>query len=229
MPGLLALVVRENRFLMKLYYMLIDSDRFHQSLTPALGASWRRRSFQPCQTLCAELLPASKAFAERYHVDFEGSLIGQIKGDFPFDRNIWRALVGEVLLYSAAEAPELPNVFASLRCLLTGKTEAESDRQAFTPIDQIELGSRDLIFGGGFYRPDQAGLNDRQDVARLSEYLNSINLESSSASALEAAPEMTSEEEREGELEFIRQEFPNLRQIYDRALGNRQVIACEKL
>src|SRR5258708_14067924 len=115
---------------MKLYYMLIDSERFHQSLTPVLGACWRRRSFQPCQNLCAELLPAAKTFAERYHIDIEGSLIGQIKSDFPFDRNIWRALVSEILLYSAAEAPELPNVFTSLRSLLNGKTEAEADRPA---------------------------------------------------------------------------------------------------
>ncbi|MFL5242108.1 MAG: hypothetical protein ACJ8FY_08365 [Gemmataceae bacterium] len=213
---------------MKLYYMLIDAERFHQRLAPALGASWRRRSFDPCRTLCTDLLPAVKAFAERYHMTFEDSLLHQFQASLPFDRATWRALVSEILLYSAAEVPELPNIFATLKCVLAGMPTVNADRLDFTPFEQIELGSRDLMFGGGYYRPEQAGLNDRDDVARLANYLNSLQPEMWTASALEGLSELPLNEEREEELEFVRQEFPTLERIYHGARLSGQVIICEK-
>ena len=51
---------------MPLYHLLLDADLFHHSLRPALAASWRRRSFEPCRPLYGLLRPQLTAFAERY-------------------------------------------------------------------------------------------------------------------------------------------------------------------
>jgi hypothetical protein len=211
---------------MKLYFLLIDSQWFQETLTPALSASWRSRSFRPIQNLVADLRPAVQTFADQFNQGKNDSLIHHLTTGMPFDRDTWRMLVGEMLLYGASEMPELPNVFATLRCIVGSATH--TSRSDFTPIEQVESGSRDLIFGGGFYRPEQAGFNNGDDVFRLAEYLNQLDAASWSPSTLEVLAELVTEEEREGELEFLRQEVPNLQKIYNRARDLRQVIVCER-
>ena len=49
------------------YFLLLDAALFEEHIRPALAASWRMRSFQPCRSLCASLLPAARTYAERYH------------------------------------------------------------------------------------------------------------------------------------------------------------------
>jgi hypothetical protein len=211
---------------MKLYFLLIDSLWFHQTLTPTLGASIRKRSFRPCFDLCGSLLPAVETYANSFPLGQAASLIHQVSQGLPFDRSLWKALVGEMLLYGASEMPELPNIFATLKGILGSDTHlARSD---FSPIEQVELGSRDIVIGGSCYRPEHAGLNDENDVKRLTNYLKSLDPSTWSPTDLETASELSSEEDREAELEFIRQELPNLLQIYGRACDRQQVIVCEK-
>src|SRR5262249_22759540 len=137
----------------------------------ALAETWRRRSFELCRSLCTDLAPAAVAFAERYHTGSDAPLLAQVaRGAVPFDRDLWRLLVGEVLLYGAASVPEILTAPDTLSCLLA------SGRDDSAPIRQAHFGSHDLIFGGGFYRPDAAGYNDVTDVARLAAYLDSIEL-----------------------------------------------------
>jgi hypothetical protein len=210
---------------MKLYFLLIDSQVYHLTLTPILGACLRKRSFQPCLELCADMLPAVGAFSNSFSQGQAESLIHQVSQGLPFDRSSWKALVGEMLLFAASEMPELPNIFATLKGILI--REAHLARADFSPIEQVELGARDIVIGGS-YRPEQAGLNNEDDIARLTNYLESLYPSTWSPKDLEAVSELASAEDREAELEFIRQELPNLQQIYARARDRGQVIVCEK-
>jgi hypothetical protein len=211
---------------MKLYFLLIDSKWFHQILTPALGASLRSRSFRPCLKLCADMFPAVQAYANSISLGQSDCLIHQISQGLPFDRSLWSALVGELLLFGAAEMPEVPNIFASLRCLLGCATHLT--RANFSPVEQMELGSSDVMIGGSYYRPEQAGLNNEYDAKRLADYLDTLKPAGWSPSAFEGMPELPSIEDREEELAFIRQELPNLQHIYARARDRGQVIVCER-
>ena len=86
----------------------------------------------------------------------------------PFDRDFWRLLAGEVLLYGAASVPEILTAPDTLGHLL-------APGQDDSPIRQAHFGARGLAFGGGIYRPDAAGWNDAEDVARLADYLAAID------------------------------------------------------
>src|SRR5262245_39495050 len=150
---------------MPLSFLLPDAAHFRQAIHPALGGAWRRRSFEPCRPLCAALVPAAAAFAERYHTGHDEPLLAQVaRGGVPFGRDFWRLLAGEVFLYGAASVPEILTAPDTLDRLL-------APGQEDSPIRQAHFGARDLVLGGGFYRPDAAGWNDTEDVARLADYL----------------------------------------------------------
>src|SRR5262249_10055443 len=97
------------------------------------------------------------------------------------------------------------------------------------PIQQAHFGTRDLWIGSKVYRPEQVGLNDNQDVARLAGYLASINAEQWTVADLQGLREAGSEEDRFEELEFAREWFPALRELYQRPAEGGQVIVCEIL
>src|SRR5438105_15906946 len=102
---------------MSIYFFLLDARRFRQEIVPPLAAGWRQRSFRPCQALCASLAPEAAAFAERYHTGPVEPLLCRVARGLAFDRHFWRLLVGEVLLYAAAELPEVqtaPDTFTRL-------------------------------------------------------------------------------------------------------------------
>src|SRR5262249_45934665 len=91
---------------MALYFLLLDAGPFHAEVAPALTAAWRQGSFAPCRDLSARLLPAAQEYAVRYHTGPDDGLLERLarpSGVVPFDRELWRFLVGEVLLYAAAE------------------------------------------------------------------------------------------------------------------------------
>jgi hypothetical protein len=210
---------------MPLYFLLHDAARFHQEIRPALSATWRRRSFEPARPLCAALAPAAVAFAERYHTGHDESLLSRVAGGaaIPFDRDVWRLLVGEVLLYGAASVPELltaPDTLAHL--LAAGEDEA-------APIRQAHHGTHPLVFDGGFYRPDAAGFNDVTDVARLADYLAAVEAARWTAGDLAGLCGFADDEERAEELEFAREVLPHLAGMYREAGEARQVVVCEEL
>src|SRR5262245_5899871 len=161
-----------------LYLLLHDADAFHRRLAPALAASWHQRTLAPVADLAAELAPALDAFAERYHLTAdEQPLLRRVTADTPIDRRLWRHLAGELLLYAAADAPARQTAPDTLAHLLGAERNAsgEAGREQSAPIRQAHYGSRDLDFGGVAYRPEQAGLNDVADVARLTEYLTAAD------------------------------------------------------
>ncbi len=209
---------------MPLYFLLHDAARFREGIRPSLSATWRRRGFEPARALCAALAPAAVAFAERYHTGSEEPLLARVAAGaaVPFDRHVWRLLVGEVLLYGAASVPELLTAPDTLAHLLG----AGEDPAA--PIRQAHHGSRPLVFGGGFYRPDVAGYNDLADVARLADYLARVGAARWTVGDLAGMPDLDGEERAE-ELEFARQVLPLLKEMYREASEAGQVVVCEVL
>jgi hypothetical protein len=216
---------------MSLFFMLLDGRMFHEQLVPALAASWRQRQFAPCRALCRRLLPEAEAFRESFFSGVHEPLLARVLRELPFDRSIWRALVGELLLVAAAEVPEIQTAPEALCCLLAPERYGEeaTPRERLAPIQQAHLGTRDLTFGGAFYRPEQAGLNHLDDTARLADYLAAIDPQRWTVAALAALRDAADEEERTEELGFVRDWFPALQEMYRRARERRQVVVCELL
>src|SRR5215211_7137516 len=162
---------------MPLYYMLHDAGQFSGAVVPALTASWRQRSFTPCRALCSALLPAAASFVGVATPAGPEPLIAQVSRGLPFDRDLWRLLVGAVLLYGAVELPEIQTAPETLCRLLapTAGPTGQLAREQFHPIQQAHYGTRELRFGPAFYRPDKAGWNDLEDVRRLANYLGVVD------------------------------------------------------
>jgi hypothetical protein len=216
---------------MPLYFLLLDARLFHEEIQPALAMAWRQRSFEPCKGLATRLEPAIRAFTERYHLGEEQPLLARAAQDLPFDRHYWTLLTGEALLYAAAEVPELQTAPETLCCLLAPDHYLAKDvsRERLAPIQQAHFGSRDLTFGGKLYRPDPAGYNDQADIVRLSAYLDAVDPGRWSAADLEPLVDLADEEERAEELEFVRDWFPALQDLYRRARAQEFIVVCELL
>jgi hypothetical protein len=216
---------------MPLYHLLLDASDFHVRIRPALSAAWLGRNFDPCKGLCEALLPAARDFAQRYRLGAEEPLLACVARGLPFDRDLWRHLVGEVLWYGAAEIPEFQTAPESLCCLLAPERYGarSPDRERFAPIEQVHYGSRDLVFGGAYYRPDQAGYNDAADVDRLAAYLDGLDPASWTTAGLASLEGAESEEDQTEELAFVRDWFPVLRDLYRGARLRRHVVVCETL
>jgi hypothetical protein len=215
---------------MPLYFLLHDAAGFHQTIRPPLAEAWRRRSFEPARALCAALAPAAGAYADRYHTGHDEPLLARVARDgVPFDRDFWRLLVGEVLLYSAVAAPEILTAPDTLTRLLAPGQDDLASRAESAPIRQAHLGARDLVFGGGFYRPDAAGYNDAADVARLDDYLTAIDPTRWAVADLSGLRQFSDDAERADELEFAREVFSSLTGLYRGARGAGQVVVCEVL
>src|SRR6516165_1995121 len=131
------------------YFLLLDAADFEGRVRPALAESWRRRSFVPCRELCRSLLPAASAYRQRYHTGDTEPLLARVADGLAFDRTFWRALVGEVLLFTAAEIPEFQVNAETLYCLLAPDNYRleVGERERLAPIQQAHCGSRDLTFG----------------------------------------------------------------------------------
>jgi hypothetical protein len=216
---------------MSIYYMLLDADLFYRRMRPALAASSRLRSFDPCQALCVDLAPAGLAFMERFHTGPDEPFVCKVARGLPFDRDFWRLLVGELLLYAAAEIPEIQTAPDALCCLLASENYRQGavPRTRFAPIQQVHYGTRELLFGAHCYRPDKAGYNDPEDIARLSEYLSVQTPEEWKLADLANLCDITDEQDRQEELDFAREWFPALRDLYQRASMRGQLIVCEIL
>jgi hypothetical protein len=214
---------------MPLYFMLHDAERFHRLLRPALGASWRERSFGPCVAIRTALEANLTKFLSENRIGREKSLLVRVGPDTPFDRALWRFLVGEVLLVGAAEIPEIQLAPETLCCLLSPgcSLEMQVSRTQYTLIEQAFRGARDLIFGGGCYRPDHAGYNDQDNVLHIANFLSKPEPEHWEAAQLACLLE--NEEEQIDELQFARAGLAELRKLYEGAQARSQIIVCEGL
>jgi hypothetical protein len=208
----------------------IDAGFFHQRIQPVLARCRRARSFAVGRSLFVELLPRVKEYHASYHGLGGPTLVEQAAQGLSYDPAIWRAVAGEVLLFAADQLPLLNLSLTGLCCLLAGSMEAglESARPRFAPIQQVLFGSRDLLFGGSCYRPDVAGYNDLADVARLVVYLKTIDPGAWQPADLMAMKVLPDDEEQVEELEFVRQSWPDLVELYRKASEKRQIVACER-
>ena len=228
----------------------IEAEFFHQRIRPRLAECWRQRSFEPGRELCRELLANVRAFHEDYHGLADKTLVEHVADGLSFDRHVWRAVVGEVLLFAAKELPLLRLTPATLCCLLSApernREQGTGNREqaqklpvpcslvpvpcSLVPVPcsrQVFYGSRDLVFAGGYYRPDLAGFNDVDDVVRLTEYLEKIDLAQWRPDALASLPEFADEEDRAEEIDFVRDNWPGLVEVYRKGRESKCVVVCE--
>jgi hypothetical protein len=201
------------------FYLL--SAAFFSQMQSALAASWRRRTFISCRDICQALLARCEGPPD--------SLVLRVAHGLPFAREFWHGLVGELLLFGCENMPLVQTAPATLCCLLAPeRCQGETVRSLFASIEQVHFGSRDLRFSGTFYRPDHAGYNDEDDVARLLRYLKAINPASWHESQLEPMTEFASKQEREEELAFVRDWWPPLVDVYRDAALRGCIIVCER-
>jgi hypothetical protein len=224
------------------YFLVLDAAAFEGRIRPALGRSWRLRSFEPCRALYREWEPAARAYRERFHTGVD-PVLNLVAGGLPFDRAWWRQLVGELLLFTALEIPEFQVPADTLCCLLApdlyragqaGAPAGEAQtylgsRPQFRPIQQALWGTRDLTFGTAVYRPEHAGLNTPDDVRRLAAWLGSVDPSGWTDADLAGLREVEGEEERGEELAFAREWFPSLVDLYRRAADAGRLLAHESI
>jgi hypothetical protein len=205
------------------YFYTISANRFHEEVQPALAASWASKSFIPAQILCRNLSLDTRKLWPHVNDSAGEPLVQRVAEGMAFRPDVWKLLVAEVLLYSAVELPELETPILSLSAVF-GQVLVDK-RTDFGPLQQAIQGSQDLIFGSGYYRPEHAGWNDHNDVARLATWLNSIQPSSWSLELLCEVPGA----EREEELAYIREWFPELTAAYNRAATTDLIVVCEEI
>jgi hypothetical protein len=213
------------------YFLVLDAAQFEGRTRPALAEAWHRRRFDAARKLCEALLPAARDYAERYHTgSAEPLLAGIAAGRVPFDRALWRTLVGEVLLFSALEIPEFQVNGDTLTCLLAPQHYREDirDRSRLAPVQQALTGTRDLTFGAAIYRPDHAGLNTTDDVKRLAKELAAVRPETWSVADL-AGLRAVPVEDLADELAFAQEWFPVLVNLYERTASTNRIIVHESI
>jgi hypothetical protein len=210
---------------MLLYFYLLGATFFHARMGPALAESRRRRSFVPCRELCAEVVRRA------LQPPPEDTVLRQVTHGLAYAPEVWDTLAGELLVYGCDAMPQVETAPATLCCLLAPGQYLAGDagRADFAPIQQVHFGTRDLRFGGAFYRPDHAGCNDEHDASRLLTYLESVEIGAWSEAMLQAMTEFARVDEREEELAFVRDWWPALVEMYRGAVEGNQVIVCEQV
>jgi hypothetical protein len=214
---------------MPLYFLLFDPGKFNKLARP-LGEGWARRALDPVQLICRDLRAAADKFADRFGMTAGDLLITQALRGVALDRNLWRTLIGEILLMSAEEVPEIETAPQTLTCLLAPDRyrERHGQRECYSPIEQAHFGSRDLVFGQAYYRPDHAGWNDVEDVARLTQYLGGIDSAAWQVSDLAELRDIASED-RADELDYACQCFRALQNLYRGAQERGHIVVCEEI
>jgi hypothetical protein len=209
---------------MLLDFYVLATAFFHDRLQPALTASWSARSFKPCLALCTEILDRCGRDAPH------DCLLRQVAAGLPFASRSWHALAGEFMLLGREDMPLIEIAPRTLCCLLAPDCDRPGDgpRSAFVAIEQVLFGSRDLRFGGAFYRPDCAGYNDMTDVRRLLAYLEAIDPAGWTEAMLQPINELASIEDRAEELAFLRDWWPPLVEVHRDAVRHDCVIVCER-
>jgi len=210
------------------YFFLIHGPLLEEELRPILGECWQQRSFLPCRALCERLLPQAKQFAEKYYLGEQPLLIESVLRDPTFDRDIWKSLISELLFVTATDIPEVQSAYETLCRLVTPPLDPRQHppRAQYQPLRRVHFGARDLTFAGTVYRPNHAGYNPADEVRTLADYLEGINPDAWEPARL---THLRDEEDRLDEIEFTRQIFELIRDMYHSARERRQAIVCEEV
>jgi hypothetical protein len=194
------------------HFVIHDSSFFFQRFGPALGQSYRSRTFSPIGRLIEQVESQMSAFADRYRLtDDEWPMVLACR-EHAFSRSLWRHYAGELLLHAAADAPSFPLAPDLLEKFLPPSLVA-----------RIHRGSRDVVFDGIVYRPGMAGLHDQSDVVRLATELAAIDPGAWTVEAIESSDDPAEE------LAFARQGFADLRAMIESAHLQDRVIVCEEI
>lgn len=199
------------------YFYLLDAVFLLEGILPTLAACQKQRSFAPLHAV----LPRLRIAAGEY------SILEQAAAGMPFDRHVFQTVVGQVLLFGAAELPRVPLEPDMLATVVNGRVAVESERHKLPPIQQAFSGSRDLIVAGKPFRPFHVGWNQRADVARLTSYLETLDPAAWSDS-LKDVPSLPTAEERAEEIGLLRDWWPEVVTLYRRAEANGWVVICEE-
>src|ERR1051326_1205791 len=212
---------------MPVYFHVHDASWFLNDFIPALTRCRQRHSLAPCQNLCLSLLPTAQGFGERFHICADELLVSRVNVDLPYNLDVWRLIVGELLVVGAVEIPEIEQC-PDMLCRLVASARCELDtheREALAPIQQAHLGSRDLMFGAAVYRFANVGWNGVDDTARLAQYLGAVNVEEWTGDRLIACGLEVSDVD--DELAYARNCLVGLQGLYRQAAQNGQVIVAE--
>jgi hypothetical protein len=157
--------------------------------------------------------------------------LAKVAAGLSFDRACWQLLVGEMLLFAAADIPEIQTAPETLFFLLDGDSVGQDAmaREHWSAIRQAHYGAQDLRFGAKVYRQDSAGYNDLEEVARLADYLTNLDPAGWTSAGLRTLPGISEEEDRDEELEFARDCLFDLTGIYQAAHKDNQLVVCEIL
>lgn len=197
-----------------------DSDQFRGLIAPQLAKSWRLRTLAPIVQLVAELGPRIRRISEQHCLTAdEQPLLFSLAHHQQFDRQLWRHLAGEFLLYAAVESPVVQDAEETLATFVGNS--AGLIRQAYH-------GSHDLEFDGIPYRSGNAAWNDPNDVTRLASFLEQCDASQWQAGDLFLAGHGEIEDADE-ELAFARHCLDLLRNLYIDASRHRRVIILEAL
>ena len=197
-------------------YLLVHDALTFAALRPVLGDAWWQRSFLRCAPHVEEWSVAALRYAEAYHIDPAEILLTGFGPKTPFSSSSWRTLVGELLVVTAVEMPELPSHLESLSRLLPS-TLAKDALQ----------GCGDLTFGLATYRPGLAGFTSAEDVRRILDELLAIDPAGWSASMLPA--DELDADDLDDELAYCREWFAVLVDLYERVVRDDRVIVFETM
>ena len=197
-------------------YLLVHDSLIFAHLRPILGDAWWRRSFLRCAPHVDEWRVAALHYAEAYHIDTQEVFLLGFGPATPFSSSSWRTLVGELLVVTAAEMPELPSHLESLARLLPPSLARDALQ-----------GCGDLTFGLATYRPGLAGFNSMEDNRRLLNEFRAIDPAGWSESML-LADELDADDIIE-ELAYAREWFAVLVDLYERVVRDDRVIVFETM
>ncbi len=197
-------------------YLLVHDGLRFAHLRPILGDAWWRRSFAGCTPHVEAWRAAARQYANAYHIDPQELFLVGFGPKTPFTSSSWRTLVGEILVVTAVEMPELPSHLESLARLLPPSLA----KDAFQ-------GGGDLTFGLATYRPGLAGFNTVDDNRRLLGELRAIVPAGWSTSTLLA--DELDEDDLLDELAYSREWFAVLVDLYERVVRDDRVIVFETM
>ena len=197
-------------------YLLIHEDAAFARLRPSLGDAYVRRSFCGLEAQLGPWREAARAYARSYHIDPGEIFLLGVEPATPFSRAAWRTLVGELLVVTADELPELPGHLESLGRLLPAPLAREALR-----------GCADLVFGLATYRPGMAGFNSVEENERLLGELRAVDPSAWTESML--VSETIDPEEAREELLDARDGYAFVVELYERVVRAGRVIVFEDI
>ena len=197
-------------------YLMIHDEAAFQRLRPVLADAYARRNLRGLEPHLGAWRDAAHRYAVSYHIDPGEIFLLGVAPTTPFSPAAWRTLVGELLVVTAEEMPELPGHLESLSRLLPDPLARQALR-----------GCADLTFGLVTYRPGMAGYNSVEENRRLLGELRAVDPSAWTESML-VTEDIDPDESRE-ELLDARQGFALVVDLYERVVRDGRIAIFEDI